>query len=227
MPVGCPNPQASYNPLRLPVSFGIDKKGLHVQSDYEHDEFIQQLRNGSDAAAEQLVRTQIGWMRGLALRILHDADAADDCVQDAFINAFRHIDKFKGDSTLKTWLHRIVVNTALMRLRKRKRLSEVSIDELQPQYDTGGGRLDGPPSQTATPADILMQQDQRQLVLQAISRLPENHRIVLLLRDIEEQSTTQVAVALGISEANVKVRLHRGRAALKTLLEPLLHREGQ
>ena len=198
-----------------------------MQTDLQPDSFLDELRSGSEAAAEQLVRTQIGWMRGLALRILQDADAADDCVQDAFINAFRHIEHFQGNATLKTWLHRIVVNTALMRLRKRKRLSEVAIDELQPQYDTSGARLDAPPSQSATPAQILMQEDQRQLVLQAISRLPENYRIVLLLRDIEEQSTTEVATALSISEANVKVRLHRGRAALKTLLEPLLHGEGE
>lgn len=188
--------------------------------------FLSELRSGSDAAAERLVREHIGWMRGLALRILRDSDAADDCVQDAFINAFRHLEHFKGEARLKTWLHRIVVNTALMRLRKLKRLNEQSIDDLQTEYAPEGHRLHPPPSQTATPAEILEQEDRRETVISAISQLPESYRIVLQLRDIEELSTAEVAVALGISEANVKVRLHRGRTALKTLLEPVFRGEG-
>lgn len=193
-----------------------------MQTDSAHDEFLTQLRNGSEAAAEQLVREHIGWMRGLALRILGEGDLADDCVQDAFINAFRHISKFKGDSALKTWLHRIVVNTALMRLRKKKRLNEQSIDELQPEYDAAEHRVAPASQHLATPTEILESADRRTQVLEAISQLPESYRIVLLLRDIEELSTTEVAGRLQLSEANVKVRLHRGRSALKTLLEPML-----
>lgn len=192
----------------------------------DEDAFLAELRAGSDSAAEQMVREHIGWMRGLALRILNDGHAADDCVQDSFINAFRHIEHFKGDAKLKTWLHRIVVNTALMRLRKIKRLNEQSIDELQTEYAPEGYRLSPPPSQGATPNQILEQDSRREQVLMAISQLPENYRIVLQLRDIEELSTAEVSAALNISEANVKVRLHRGRTALKTLLEPLLRGEG-
>lgn len=165
-------------------------------------------------------------MRGLALRMLGDESAADDCVQESFINAFRHIDGFKGDAALKTWLHRITVNAALMRLRKRKRLNEQPINELQPEYDAADHRIHEPREAVANPADILESQDRRQQVLTAISQLPESYRIVLLLRDIQELSTAEVAGQLAISEANVKVRLHRGRAALKTLLEPVLRREG-
>lgn len=189
--------------------------------------FLEQLRSGSQAAAEQLVREHIGWMRGLALRILNNADAADDCVQDAFINAFRHIEHFKGDSALKTWLHRIVVNTALMRLRKIKRLKEQSIDDLQTSYSDDGMRLGEPAQHQHTPTQVLEREDLRTAVAQAISQLPENYRIVLQLRDIEELTTAEVAVALRISEANVKVRLHRGRTALKTLLDPLFNRGNQ
>ncbi len=196
-----------------------------MASDTTQDEFLRQLRDGSEAAAEQLVREHIGWMRGLALRILGASDLADDCVQDAFINAFRHIQKFHGDSALKTWLHRIVVNTALMRLRKLKRLNEQAIDELQPEYDAAEHRIAPPYQQMATPTEILESEDQRSQVLEAISQLPESYRIVLLLRDIEELTTAEVAARLQLSEANVKVRLHRGRAALKTLLEPLLRGE--
>lgn len=195
-----------------------------MQAESTEQILLEQLRAGSDAAAEQLVREHAGWMRGLALRMLGDGDAADDCVQDAFINAFRHIDKFKGDAALKTWLHRIVVNTALMRLRKIKRLNETPIDELQPEYDAAEHRINESHQRLASPAGILENEDRRRQVMAAISRLPESYRIVLLLRDIEELSTLEVAAKLQLSEANVKVRLHRGRAALKTLLEPVLRR---
>ncbi len=199
----------------------IGHKGLNVQADDSEQTLLEQLRSGSESAAEQMVREHIGWMRGLALRIVSDGDTADDVVQDAFINAFRHIDKFKGNASLKTWLHRIVVNTALMRLRKTKRLKEQSIDDLQTEYAPQGHRLNPPTSLSATPGEILEQADLRASVLMAISQLPEAYRIVLQLRDIEELSTSEVASALQISEANVKVRLHRGRTALKTLLEPV------
>ncbi|MDX1496294.1 MAG: sigma-70 family RNA polymerase sigma factor [Salinisphaeraceae bacterium] len=194
-----------------------------MQPEFTQQQLLEALRDGSDAAAEQLVREHASWMRSLAISMLHDADAADDCVQDAFINAFRHINKFRSDSTLKTWLHRIVVNTALMRLRKTKRLKEQPIDELQPEYNAADMRINEPRQPIKSPDKILENADLRQQVLAAISQLPESYRIVLLLRDIEELSTAEVADRLRISQANTKVRLHRGRAALKKLLEPVLH----
>ncbi|MGB1580724.1 MAG: RNA polymerase sigma factor [Nevskiales bacterium] len=194
-----------------------------MSSQLNEKPLIEALCAGSDTAAEQLVREHAGWMRALAISMLHDADAADDCVQDAFINVFRSIHKFNGDARLKTWLHRIVVNTALMRLRKLKRLKEQPIDELQPEYDDKAHRINEPDSRLLSPDKVLENQHLRQQVLEAISQLPEAYRIVLLLRDIEELSTTEVAAQLNISEANTKVRLHRGRAALKKLLEPVLH----
>ena len=184
-------------------------------------ELLTELRAGSDTAARQLVSEHIGWMRGLATRILNNSDAADDCVQDAFINAFRHIEHFKGDAALKTWLHRIVVNTALMRLRKIKRLNEQSIEDLQTHYNDMGMRVNEPAQHQHTPTQLLEREDLRSAVAEAISQLPENYRIVLQLRDIEELTTAEVAATLSISEANVKVRLHRGRTALKTLLDPI------
>lgn len=81
------------------------------------DELILALRAGEDRAAENLVRTHAPWMLSVARRILHDEGLAEDCVQEAFINAFRNIDRFEGRLSLKSWLHRIVVNQALMKLR--------------------------------------------------------------------------------------------------------------
>ena len=175
--------------------------------------------------SEQLVRQNIGWMLALAQRILGERGLAEDAVQDAFMAAFRGLDAFEGRSSLRTWLHRITVNAALMKLRRLKRLGEQSIDEHLPEFDHFDCRIEQPWSQLVDVETILQNDRLRALVLEKIGVLPDSYRIVLQLRDIEEYATSEVAVLLGISETNVKVRLHRARAALKKLLEPLLRGE--
>lgn len=165
----------------------------------------------------------MGWMLAVAKRIVLDTAIAEDVAQEAFSNVFRNLASFRGDSSLKTWIHRIVVNQALMALRKQRRRNEQPIEELLPQFDGYGCRIDETTvlSQLAeTPEAMLMSSDRKQQVLSSIERLPENYRIVLMLRDIEELSTSEVAEVTGLTEANVKVRLHRARAALKKLLSP-------
>ena len=125
-----------------------------------------------------------------------------------------------------TWLHRIVVNSALMKLRTQRRLNEGSIDELMPAFDGNGCRIEAPWQEIETPERILERAQSSDMVLRAIERLPDDYRIVLMLRDIEELSTRETAELLDCSENAVKVRLHRARAALKGLLEPLLRGEG-
>ena len=189
------------------------------------EEMIAGLRAGDEAQATRFVRANIGWMRAVAFRLLRDDGLADDCVQDALIKALRNIGKFEGRSKLKTWLHRITVNEALMKLRSRKRLEEDLIDPLLPDFDENACRIEAPWTRRISAEEILSQAQQRQLVLSKIGELPESYRIVLMLRDIEELDTAEVAEALGTTEGNVKVRLHRARAALKKLLEPLLRGE--
>lgn len=175
------------------------------------------------AATESFVRSNTGWMLAVAKRIVLDATVAEDVVQEAFSNIFKNLEAFQGNSSLKTWMHRIVVNQALMALRKQRRRNEQPIEELLPQFDGYGCRIDDPSilSRLAeTPEALLMARDRRQQVLSGIQRLPESYRVVLMLRDIEELSTTEVAELTGLTEANTKVRLHRARAALKKLLSP-------
>ncbi|NIA70029.1 sigma-70 family RNA polymerase sigma factor [Pelagibius litoralis] len=188
----------------------------------EEEELVAGLRAGSDAHATRFVRANAGWMRAVAFRLVRDDGLADDCVQEALIKALRNIGKFEGRSKLTTWLHRITVNEALMKLRNRKRLQEDLIDPLLPDFDENACRIEAPWTKRSTAEEILSQAEQREVVLSKIRDLPESYRIVLMLRDIEELDTAEVAEALGISEGNVKVRLHRARAALKKLLEPLL-----
>lgn len=189
------------------------------------DGLLDDLRAGDNAARERFVRANISWMLALARRLTQDPALAEDCVQEAFFNAFRHIDGFQQRSSLRTWLHRILVNQAMSKLRTRERKREASIDEFMPLFDQNACRIEAPWPSIADPEEILDREDRRQLVQMKIEELPDSFRIIVQLRDIEELSTREVAEGLGLSEANVKVRLHRARSALKKLLEPMLRGE--
>lgn len=200
------------------------RQGLQ-EGQWSEESLVAALKAGDKQAAEVLVRTEAGRMIAVAKRMLGDHALAEDCVQDAFIKLFRNIQSFEQRSSLRSWVHRIVVNEALMKLRSKRTRGEAPIDDLLPEFDENACRIEGPWQYLATPEEIFARQDRRSLVLAKIDELPESYRVVLLLRDIEELSTREVADGLGLSEANVKVRLHRARSALKKLLEPLLKGE--
>ncbi|MEP1521745.1 sigma-70 family RNA polymerase sigma factor [Ascidiaceihabitans sp.] len=176
------------------------------------------------AAFEKLVRQHTGWMLALANRILNDKAKAEDAVQNAFANIHKGLDSFENRADIKTWMHRIVVNEALMVLRKSKRLNEQSLDGLLPKFDVNGCRIVAEAVTSETPETELTTQQTLAIVRNEISLLPEPYGLVLILRDIEGIPTVEVAELVGVSEANVRVRLHRARAALKKRLEPLISR---
>ncbi len=210
---------------RTGENIGMDDHSSPLLQNAGDEELIDRILVNDDHAAEVLVRRRGGWMLALAERYMNDRALAEDCVQEAFSNAFRRLASFERKSSLKTWLHRIVVNQALMKLRGRRARKEVGLDSLQPEFDANDCRIEEPWKRILTPEQILSEDRLRSLVLKKIDELPESYRIVLYLRDIEEMTTSEVAEALALSEANVKVRLHRARAALKRLLEPLLRGE--
>jgi RNA polymerase sigma-70 factor (ECF subfamily) len=180
------------------------------------------LRAGSDDAYDALVRSTSPRLLTVARRILGSEDDARDALQDAFISAFRALPRFEGQARLSTWLHRIVVNTSLMKLRSRKRRPEEPIESLLPGYKEDGHQT-VEPVEWGDGADIALERaETRAFVRAQIDRLPESYRTVLLLRDIEEMSTPEAAAALGISENAVKIRLHRARQALRALIDPRL-----
>ena len=158
-------------------------------------------------------------MLSTARRFVRSEDEAQDVVQEAFIAAFKSIDGFNGTARLATWLHRIVVNAALMRLRTRSRRPQQSIELLLPSYLD-----DGHPAEPAidwgdTAQQAISRDETRVFIREAIEKLPDNYRIVLMLRDIEGLSTEEAARTLGIEPNAAKVRLHRARQALRTLLD--------
>ena len=196
------------------------------QSGVNPDEaaLLTRMQAGDGDAFEACVRTYGGRLLHVARRILGNEEDANDAVQDAFLSAFKGIGQFKGESQLGTWLHRIVANAALGRLRSRQRRPETSIEALLPHCGEGEHQLDPPVPWKATPETNVQSQETRELVQRCISQLPETYRIVLLLRDIERLTTEETAKTLDTSTAVVKTRLHRARQALRTLLDPHFRR---
>ena len=186
----------------------------------DEQDLLRRLRAGDDAAFARLVRANTGRMLAVARRMLRSEEDARDAVQEAFAQAFRGIARFEGGARLSTWLHRIVVNACLMKLRARGRRPEQPIEELLPCFYEDGHRIDPGPPWRSEEADPVEQRETATLVRGAIDRLPEIHRNVLLLRDIEGLDTEETARLLDVKVDTVKVRLHRARQALRALLAP-------
>ncbi|MGE0042644.1 MAG: sigma-70 family RNA polymerase sigma factor [Vicinamibacterales bacterium] len=181
---------------------------------------LARLRSGDDDAYETLVRAYGGRLLAVARRFLGSEDDARDVVQDAFLSAFRSLDRFEGQARLSTWLHRIVVNAALMKLRTRRRKPEEPLDPLLPAYRDDGHYREHL-SSWDEPADVALERrETRDLVRRLIDSLPETYRTVLMLRDIEGLGTEETATMLGVSTNAAKIRLHRARQALRTLMAP-------
>jgi len=184
---------------------------------------VEGLRAGDGAAFETLLDRYGGKLLRLARRFCESEEDARDALQDAMVAVFKSIGNFESNSMLSTWLHRIVVNACLMKLRsKRRRGDEIDIEDYLPRFQEDGHQVE-PSEPWAESAQSMLERDElRALVRDSIARLPENYRTVLQLRDIEEMSTEEVAEILGITTNAVKIRLHRARQALRALLDEQL-----
>ncbi|HEX6903739.1 MAG TPA: sigma-70 family RNA polymerase sigma factor [Thermoanaerobaculia bacterium] len=188
----------------------------------EESLLLAELRAGSEAAFERLLREHGGRMLAVARRLVRNEEDARDAVQEAFVSAFRSLERFEGTSRISTWLHRIVVNCCLMKLRGRQRRPEEAIEDLLPRFQEDGHQMPASVDWSEPVDALLHRREICALVRQCIDRLPESYRTVLLLRDIEEVSTNEAATMLGVTENALKIRLHRARQALRTLLDPHL-----
>jgi RNA polymerase sigma-70 factor (ECF subfamily) len=177
----------------------------------EEIELVARLQSGDAGAFETLVRSYGPRMLAIARRYLHHDEEAQDALQDALLSVYRGIHRFEGNSQLATWLHRIAANAALMRLRRR-RIDETSIDDLLPKFVDDGHQVQPTVPWTKS-------------VEAALEQLPDQHRAILLLRDIEQRDTEETAELLGLTIGAVKTRLHRARQALRTLLDS--HMQGE
>jgi RNA polymerase sigma-70 factor (ECF subfamily) len=180
---------------------------------------LARLRAGDARAFDQLVRENGGRMLATARRFLRHDEDARDAVQDALLQAFRALPRFAGDARLSTWLHRIVINAALMKLRAQRRRPETPLEDVLPRSDADDPRALEPGDREPFPDAQLERAQLRALVRGAIARLPAGYRAVLVMRDVESLDTEETSQRLGTSPGAVKTRLHRARQALRTLIE--------
>jgi RNA polymerase sigma-70 factor (ECF subfamily) len=176
-------------------------------------EVVRGVLAGDVALFEVLMRRHNQRVYRTVRAILRDEAEVEDVMQQAYLRAYAHLRDFEGASSFSTWLVRIAVNEALGRIRKRDRVTLVADvpEEIDPTAV--------PPQ---TPEDGAATRELAALLEAAIDRLPTGHRVVYMLREIEQLSTAETAQALGIQEDAVKVRLHRARLALRQLLEDRL-----
>jgi len=186
-------------------------------------ELVALAGRGDAAAFTELVQRHQDRVYALALHLLRDPGEAEEVVQETFLAALEKLRDFRGEAAFTTWLHRVAANAALMRLRRRRRSpeapAELPVEELLPRFDATG-RIDATPCHDwSKRADEQLSDRQiREAVEQAVQNLPEDYRIVFLLRDVEGLSSEEMAGLLGISVAAVKSRLHRARLVLREQL---------
>jgi len=194
------------------------------QSGVDEGVLLAQSREGDTSAFAELVRRYEGKIFRLAQHITQNREDAEDVLQETFMKAYEHLDQFKGDSKFYTWIVRIAVNQALMKLRRRKTDRSVSLDE---QIDTGEDTIvreiaawDEDPEQQFSREEL------GSILDRAIQSLDPPYRSVFVLRDIDELSTEETAEALGLSVPAVKSRLLRARLQLREKLTRFFKRKG-
>lgn len=175
-------------------------------------EIVERVRAGDTALYEILMRRYNQRLYRVARAILRDDGEAEDVMQEAYVRAYQHLDQFAGLAPFSTWLTRIAVNEALGRRRLRGRNWQLEEIDGGEEGFTNMAGTSPDPEQGASIAEL------GHLLEEAILDLPEPYRAVVMLRDIEEMSTGETAAVLQLSEQNVKVRLHRGRARMRDWL---------
>ena len=180
---------------------------------------IERAQGGEPAAFDQLVLRHQQAVFAVALRMLGNWDEAQDIAQDAFVRAYRAIGSFRQEAKLSTWLISITMNLCRNRRRwwaRRKGIIVASLDDpADPEHESLGEQVADP---SPGPAAATQQREQQQQILQALSRLDETHRSVIVLRDIQGYSYEEIAQMLGCQVGTVKSRINRARHALRALL---------
>jgi RNA polymerase sigma-70 factor (ECF subfamily) len=173
---------------------------------------VQSAKQGDKQAFGELVRRHHHWCVGLASGILRDRGDAEDEAQNAYWNAFQHLDQYQGDAEFSTWLARIVVNQCLMFIRTRRRARFLHLDAGVPGFPSGSIDL---PSWRLDPEGEMGSRQLREVLRREIQCIPALLRNVVLLRDVEELPIVEVADRLGISVSAAKSRLLRARLELR------------
>ena len=191
-------------------------------------ELVTALRRGDESAFAALVDAYSPGLLRIARMYVRDRAVAEEVLQETWLAVLRGIERFEGRSSLKTWIYRILINTAKTRGQRESRSipfsAAASADEPSVDPDrflqSGGWRIG--PGEWTSPEDELLQGETREEILAAIDQLPEQQRAVITLRDIEDLPSDQVAALLDISAGNERVLLHRARSKVRAAIEARL-----
>lgn len=209
---------ANWNNLGFRLSFSRTEAAAPAVTGRENILMDRVLAGDSDAFAE-LLRPYERMIYLSALSIVGNEADAEDVAQEAVLKAFKNLSRFRRESRFSTWLTQIAINEAKMKLRKDRRHLYDSIDAGQPSDDGDYIPMDFA-DWREIPSEALEQQQLRDALNNAILALPEKHRSVFILRDVQQMSIEETAKALGLSTANVKTRLLRARLRMRDLLAP-------
>jgi RNA polymerase sigma-70 factor (ECF subfamily) len=186
--------------------------------DFSDQTLLEKVRAGDYQAFEALVNRYEGKVYRLSMRMLRNQEDAEDALQETFLQVYRGLKGFEGRSTFSTWLFRLATNVCLMKIRHRETepAKLLPLEEYIPRQEEGGHpQIQDWPDK---PEEVLLNKESREKMLEALEKLPAEHRAVFVLRDIEGFSNSEAGEALGISVAAVKSRLHRARLALRGML---------
>ncbi|HXJ82453.1 MAG TPA: sigma-70 family RNA polymerase sigma factor [Candidatus Methylomirabilis sp.] len=183
---------------------------------------IDRVRAHDTAALEALMARHSARVYRVAFGITRNHPEAEEVVQDVFLTLFRKVDMFEGRAALGTWLYRVAANAALIKRRGKRFELETSLEDCLPTFRSDGHR-EGDRAMliadwSGTPESELLSGEAREILDQALERLPEHYRVLLVFRDVEELSNEEVAKILGESVSSIKSRLHRARMALREVL---------
>lgn len=193
---------------------------MTAYADMEDIELVNKAVDGDFDAFETIVQRYQDKAYRLAWGLVKNDEEANDVVQDAFLNVYRKLDSFQGDSKFSSWLYRVVVNAGLMRLRKTKRRAEIPLDEFGPAFLDNGHHAAMAPSWDSRGDAVVENAELREKILAAVDELEEKYQTVFLLREMENLELKEIADILDITVPAVKSRLHRARLFLRATLEP-------
>jgi RNA polymerase sigma-70 factor, ECF subfamily len=178
---------------------------------------VEGFKKGSIEAFEELVARYESKVFNLAMRFTRNQEDAEEVLQDVFTTLYKKLEGFQGKSAFSSWLYRIIVNAAFMKLRKRKQHQAVSIEDLAPQLRQSC--FEGDLSHETRSDVLTSSRELRDMLQGAINKLPEQYRAVFVLRDVDGLSNQEVGEILDLSIPAVKSRLHRSRLMLRRRLQ--------
>lgn len=181
-------------------------------------QLVKEMQAGKPEAFDEMVRSYQKRVYSLAYNLTHNQSDAEDVSQEVFLRVCNKINTFLGKAAFSSWVYRITLNVSFMRLKSRKKIQQIPLDDVLPKYQEDGFHVGNVSDWSMKTDDVLLSSESRKIIQKAINQLPEKEKTVFVLRDIEGLPTEKVCDILELSVPAVKSRLHRSRLFLRKRL---------